>query len=131
MANVTSLFSQTFKAYGDLSSYQYHFVKMRGDNTVDICAATTDKPIGILQNTPSEAGRGAEVMLAGMSKIVAAETIAAGNSLGTDASGHAGIVTAATDKTQYIAGICTKAADVTEYAEIWVCTAAMQRESST
>ena len=42
-----------FTASADLSGKQYHFVKMSGNNTVTVCAAITDVPIGVLQNTPT------------------------------------------------------------------------------
>ena len=37
----------TFTASADLSAKQYYFVKMSGENTVTVCAAVTDKPIGV------------------------------------------------------------------------------------
>ena len=40
----------TFTASADLSSSQYYFVKMSAEGTVTVCAAVTDKPIGVLQN---------------------------------------------------------------------------------
>jgi len=43
------------KASADLSSYQWHFVKMAGtsntyDYQVTVCAATTDQIVGVLMN---------------------------------------------------------------------------------
>lgn len=67
----------TLKAAGDLSLYQYHFVKMSADNTVDVAGAG-ETAIGILQNKPSVAGQAARVRVLGASRIVAGETLAYG-----------------------------------------------------
>ena len=42
----------TLTAAADLSSKQYHFVKLASATTVNVCSATTDRAIGILQNNP-------------------------------------------------------------------------------
>ena len=39
-------------ANADLSAKQYYFVKLSGAGTVTVCSGVTDKPIGVLQNTP-------------------------------------------------------------------------------
>ena len=70
----------------DLSSHQFKFVKLSADNTVSLCSATTDNPIGILQNKPGSLGV-AEVMLNGVSKLVAGGSLAYDTMVGTDASG--------------------------------------------
>ena len=62
--------SVTLKAGQDLSSAQFTFVKLSADNTVVQCSATTDNPIGVLQNKPGNLGA-AEVMTMGRSKLVA------------------------------------------------------------
>ena len=43
----------TLTAAADLSGKQYHFVKLASESTVNVCAAVTDVPIGVLQNTPA------------------------------------------------------------------------------
>jgi hypothetical protein len=58
----------------DLSSYQYCFVKISADNTVDYATAGTDKIIGILQNKPAAAGAAARVRVFGASRLVAVDT---------------------------------------------------------
>lgn len=89
-------------AGGDLSTKQYHFVKISADNTVVICAATTDKPIGVLQNKPTS-GQAAEVCSAGVTKIVGDADLAAGDSIGTSSDGQAAAYTVS-DTTKYIVG---------------------------
>lgn len=95
--------SASFVAGGDLSSKQYHFVKLNTSGQVVIVAAATDKPIGILQNAPASGGV-AEVMLAGISKVVADADLAIGDQIGTSADGQADAKTPGTDTTEYVVG---------------------------
>ena len=113
----------TFTASADLSAKQYHFVKMSGNNTVTVCAAITDIPIGVLQNTP-ESGYPAEVCLFGISKVVADGTLAAGNVIGTSADGQADAIAAGTDTTVYTMGIALNAASAGETVEAFINTTA-------
>lgn len=61
----------------DLSSYQYRFVHLADDTTVDLMDSATEFPIGILQNAPTS-GKVAVVRLAGVSKLVMNAAIAVG-----------------------------------------------------
>ena len=108
-----------FTASADLSSKQYHFVKMSGNNTVTVCAAITDLPIGILQNAPSSGGV-AEVALFGISKVKADGTLAAGNIIGTSADGQADAIAAGTDTTVYTMGIALNAAAAGDVVEMFL-----------
>jgi hypothetical protein len=80
--------THTFKAGGDLSAKQYHFVKMSADQTVVACTAVTDKAIGILQNDPDAAGEDAVVAIAGTSKLYAGAAYSFGINLGPKADGR-------------------------------------------
>ena len=91
-----------FIAAADLSAKQFYFVKLSAANTVDVCSAVTDKPIGVLQNTPT-AGQSAEVVLFGISKVSADGNAVAGNSLGASADGQAAVYTF-TDTTKFVCG---------------------------
>lgn len=72
---------KTFTAGGDLSGAQYKFVKIdNADGDVVVCTATTDRPIGVLQNDPAE-GEAAEVTIVGGSKLVAGGSASAGQPL--------------------------------------------------
>ena len=93
----------TFSASADLSSSQYYFVKMSGDNTVTVCAAVTDKPIGVLQNKPAS-GEQAIVRVFGVSKVSADATLAAGDIVGSSADGQGQPVVAGTETTVYNCG---------------------------
>ena len=93
----------TFTASADLSAKQYYIVKMSGDNTVTVCAAVTDVPIGVLQNKPASGGQ-AVVRVCGMSKVRADATLAAGDIIGTSADGQAQPVTQGSETTVYNIG---------------------------
>tara|TARA_B100000131_G_scaffold321364_1_gene371894 strand:- start:1672 stop:2061 length:390 start_codon:yes stop_codon:yes gene_type:complete len=103
----------TLTAAADLSSKQYHIVKLASATTVNVCSAITDVPIGILQNDP-ESGEVAEICFMGISKIVADGTIAAGNLIATSADGQADAVAAGTDTTVYPVGQAIGAASAGE-----------------
>jgi len=81
---------KTFIAGADLSAKQFHFVKLSAAQTVVACSATTDIPIGILQNKPDAAGKGAVVCMGGTSKLAAGGALAtAGTIVATKADGRA------------------------------------------
>lgn len=93
----------TLTAGADLSSKQYHFVKLASGSTVDVCSAVTDVPIGVLQNNPAS-GESAEVLFIGVSKVVADATLAAGDVIGTSADAQAQPLTVGTETTVYTCG---------------------------
>lgn len=88
----------------DLSSKQYHFVKMSANRTVVACSGLTDVPVGVLQNAPTS-GQAAEVTAIGVTKIVGDADLSAGNAIGTSADGQADAKAIGTDTTQYVCGI--------------------------
>ena len=108
MASQSSNMMASFVAGADLSAKQYYMIKLSADDTVVICAAATDVPVGILQNEPAS-GEVAEVLIGGKGKCVASAAIAAGALIGTDASGKADAKVPGTDTTNYIVGQVTKA----------------------
>ena len=92
------------KAAADLSAKQYYFVKVTADRTVNVCAAATDIPIGVLQNKPAAANRAAVVRVVGSTKLSANEAITVGWLLGTSADGQADRKIPGTDITEYTVG---------------------------
>jgi hypothetical protein len=90
-------------ASADLSAKQFYFVKISGDNTVTVCAAATDKPIGVLQNAPTS-GQEAEVTCIGQTKVSADAGLTAGALIGTSGDGQADPKTPGTDTTEYVVG---------------------------
>jgi hypothetical protein len=77
-------------AGGDLSAAasQYKAVKLTAPNTVALCAATTDKPIGILQNRPN-VNQPATVAYAGLSQWQTTAVLQPGTIVATQAAGQA------------------------------------------
>lgn len=92
------------KASADLSAKQYRAMKISAAGTVTVCAATTDKPIGILQDAPTS-GQPAAVGFDGITKAKAGGTVAAGDTVGTDANGAVVTYVEGTDTTKYRIGI--------------------------
>lgn len=83
----------SFKAASDLSAKQYFLVEVTAADTVGVLNATTDNPIGVLQNKPDAAGKEALVALLSSGGILKAVSdgsttaIAAGDALEFNASG--------------------------------------------
>ena len=100
-------------AGADLSSKQYHFVKLASATTVDVCSAITDRAIGILQNNPTS-GNTATVTIFGISKIVADGTIAFNNVIGTSADSQADAIVPGTDTSVTTLGVAVTAASAGE-----------------
>jgi hypothetical protein len=106
-------------AGADLSSKQYHFVKMASATTVDVCSAITDVPIGVLQNDPTS-GNTATIAIFGITKVVADGTLAAGNVIGTSADSQADAIVAGTDTTVYVMGQAVTAASAGETSTMFL-----------
>ena len=103
MAYEIPVFCHSFTAAADLSDKQFHFVKLTANDTINVCDAVTDVPVGVLQDAP-EAGQAAEVMLVGISKVSSDAALTAGNLIGTSADGQADAKVAGTDTTNYVVG---------------------------
>lgn len=119
MATELPILVKGYKAASDLSAKQFFFVKFTGDQQVDLCAAVTDVPCGILQNKPTS-GRTAEVLRIGISKVVAGGTLAAGDLVGTDGAGKAVKYTPGTDTTKYVAGSAEEAGAAAEISTVCI-----------
>tara|TARA_R110000822_G_scaffold283194_1_gene404729 strand:+ start:2008 stop:2400 length:393 start_codon:yes stop_codon:yes gene_type:complete len=92
----------SLEAGADLSAAQYKFVKISSGKAI-LCAAATDAPIGVLQNSPTS-GQEASITVAGGTKLVAGAAIAAGVVIGTSSTGKADAKVAGTDTTEYAVG---------------------------
>jgi len=67
----------SFVAAEDLSGHQYCFVHQLTDTTVELNDASTEPPLGVLQNAP-ESGEVAVVRVTGTSKLVMNDAVAVG-----------------------------------------------------
>lgn len=103
-------------ASADLSAQQYKFVKVSGNLTVTVCAAATDKPIGVLQNKPISGGI-ADVMVTGVTKMALGATVVAGDDLTSDATGRA-ITAVAAAGANRIMGVALQGGTVGQLVEV-------------
>lgn len=79
---------KTFAAGADLSAAQYYFVKL-SSGLVVLCDTAGEEALGVLQNAPTAAGKAAEVLVFGRSKVKAGGTITAGAPIKTSTAGKA------------------------------------------
>ncbi|MFA5379002.1 MAG: hypothetical protein WC455_24825 [Dehalococcoidia bacterium] len=117
MATQYEGFDIPLKAYDDMSTSQYLFVKMNGNGIADVCAAATDIVLGVLQDEGTT-GQGVTVRTMGYSKISLSAVVAAGALVGTTTEGKAVTITAGSSTTAYIAGQCVVGGNTGEIGEI-------------
>lgn len=94
----------TREAKRDLSSYQYHAMKIDTDGLIDYVDTSSAGPVtGILQNAPDAAGKEAQIATEGTSlfRVTGSGTIDEGSKLGSDGSYHGAKVSS--DKAIYFA----------------------------
>lgn len=78
----------TLTASADNSGNQFRYAKVSGSGTATVTAAPADVVLGVIQNKP-KAGEAVDVMVTGISKVVAGAAVAAGAEVGSDAQGRA------------------------------------------
>ena len=95
----------SLKAGADLSAAanQFKFVELDSSGDVTVCDSATDKPVGVLLNTPAS-GATAEVGVLGIFKVQGDADLAKGDLIGTSADGQADAKTPGTDTTEYVVG---------------------------
>jgi len=110
----------TLKAYGDLSAYQFHIMKVGTDGKANLATDPDDHTacmIGILQNKPDAADEPAVVRIEGVAKVVGGATIAAGTKVTCDGDGHL----AAAVSGDNVIGIALETAGSTKITQILLC----------
>jgi hypothetical protein len=88
---------------------QYRFVKLSADNTVVPCAATTDVPVGVLQEPCVVVGDPVNVCMAGVTSLQADASTTAGTPIATSVDGQAQTAV----QGQYIVGLPLNVAGAT------------------
>lgn len=83
----------SYEAAADLSGAQYTVVRLSGANQVNLATSprsnmSAHRPVGILQNKPDAAGKGAAVRAYGRSVMVAGAAISAGDEVTYNSSGR-------------------------------------------
>jgi len=80
---------QSFKAAADYSDKQYYLMYISAANTVTICGAA-GTVIGIMYGKPESGAYGDVLTASGVfAKVIAGDTVSAGNLLESDSSGRA------------------------------------------
>lgn len=96
------------------ATVQYKFVKMSADQTVVLCAAATDRPIGVLQAPVVATGDPVEVVVQGETLVQADVALVFGYGIGTAATGRAGhfetSISGGAQNIYYIAGMVVNVA---------------------
>lgn len=114
-------FKITLEAGADLSTKQYYFVKIDSSTgKAVVCAAATDRPVGVLQNNPTS-GQAAEITVVGLTKVSSDAGLTIGNLIGTSGDGQADAKTPGTDTTEYVVGtVITSTSNAAEIATVMV-----------
>ncbi len=118
-------FLETFTASSDLSTYQFHLVKLStadsfsGGLGMDVCTSGA-KCLGVLQDTPRKSYAGTVLMM-GESKVAFNAALTAGKSIMSDGTGHAVQLTAS----NWAVGVCLQAVSLSPTPtneETYTCT---------
>lgn len=84
----------SFPAAGDLSAFQHYAVKLNSSGQITTINATTDKPIGVLQDAPDAANVMGAVCVEGVTKMVVyGGTLAYNDSVGVGTDGVGAVTT--------------------------------------
>lgn len=108
-ANEKLIWTETYTADEEMTSDQYHGVVMSADRYVDLCDADTDRCVGLLLNAPDDE-EAAFVLIVGRAPGVAAETLAYGEKVRIDSSGHVAKFEEETDRDNYCVGTVVEGA---------------------
>lgn len=105
MATELHGFKMTRVAGEDLSDNQYHFVKLDPSNPEEVIKVTaiTDEPCGVQQGDAG-VGEEVEIVVYGITKLVADGAISYGDELGTSADGEGDTIVSGTDTTVFKVG---------------------------
>jgi 6,7-dimethyl-8-ribityllumazine synthase len=83
----------TKNANADLRTHQFKFVKPVASDKIDLVTTLGGLSIGVLQNKPNT-GEVADVMVQGVSKVIAGAAIASGQLIASTAAGLAKVASA-------------------------------------
>ena len=94
MASFTPGHMIGLEAAADLSTVQYHIVRVVSTNAVNVASNNAVMfALGVLQDTPNAAGRACRVAVDGETKVVAGASYSAGVPLTHNSSGRAIVAT--------------------------------------
>lgn len=108
---------------GYQSTGQFLITKLNGTNDTHVpCSAVGDRPSGIAQNNPASGGA-LQVRAFGVSKVVCAETLVAGDEFGPSALGKADKkfpTATGADFGNYVLGVVLEGAGLNELATVLI-----------
>jgi len=115
----------TFQAGSDLSTHQFQFVVMNGSTQLAVAGANVSV-LGVLQDKPAAAGRGGQVRIFGITKVIAGGTITVNDKVASDSAGKAVKATAASVSAgtpeplagSYTVGIALASASAGDYVSV-------------
>ena len=114
----------TRKAEKDLSSGQYHFVRMGGAaGRVDVCNDGSDLVLGVLQNKPNAVNKLCAIRVMGTTKVICGDTVAEMSRVGTSSVGKCVVETV---DGALVAGIALEAGVAGDVIEILLTPAAQR-----
>lgn len=119
MAYEMDVLDVSFIAAADLSNYQYRFVKLTADNTVNICGAG-EQAIGVLQNKPTGAGQAARVRVFGVSRITNGTSGAITYGTKAKSAAEGKVIASTTDKDLYFGVVIDGVGNVNEMATVLI-----------
>lgn len=117
--NEKLIWTETYVAEGDFSSKQYYGCKHSGNREVNVMAADTDIPAGLILNKPDTTKKQALVLIMGRAPGVCAETLTAGQLVRIDSAGKVALWETS-DTTTYCVGQCVEGATVSGDAPLGV-----------
>ena len=124
MSQQIGVLNITRKAGKDLSTEQYHFVKMGGAaGHVDVCNSASDFVLGVLQNKPNAANKLCTIRVMGTTKVICSDTVTEMSRVGTSSNG--GCVMKNVDG-GLVAGIALEAGVIGDIIEILLTPAAQR-----
>lgn len=112
----------TLAANASMASNQFKCVKPSSNNVFKLCDTDGEIFLGVLQDNPGS-GEAGQIMMMGITKVVAAETLTAGNTWGTGASATAKLIEGTrtgADIGDFAAGLVLVGASANELATVTV-----------
>lgn len=86
-------------AAADLSTDQFHLVAINASGQVALATGTADKVIGVLYNKPAGTNHPADVVIAGVARVVSGGSVAPGDLIVSDGAGFGIAGTGVTSQT--------------------------------
>ena len=109
---------------GNFSTKQFYFAKIStaADFTASVCTTDGEPAIGVIQGNPTNTGEAVSICVSGVTKVIAGETITAGQHVKTASDGRCNvcdITTTGADTGDHVVGVCLEGGAVNEKITIF------------